>query len=91
MPEALPLEKLKDFIKTVPPFHLLPRKAMDELVHSLIIEYFPKGDTILSPERSPTQFLYIIRSGGVRFLLSEKTPPEGTGSMITGMKEISSG
>lgn len=71
MPEALPLEKLNDFIKTVPPFHLLPRSAMDELVRTLIIEYFPKGDTILSPERSPTQFLYIIRSGGVRFLLPE--------------------
>jgi len=72
MPEALPLEKLNDFIKTVPPFHLLPRSAMDEFVRTLIIEYFPKGDTILSPTRSPTQFLYIIRSGGVRFLLSEK-------------------
>ena len=72
MPEALPLEKLSDFIKTVPPFHLLPRKAMDEFVRTLIIEYFPKGNTILSPTRSPTQFLYIIRSGGVRFLLSEK-------------------
>jgi CBS domain-containing protein len=72
MPEALPLEKLSDFIKTVPPFHLLPRKAMDEFVRTLIIEYFPKGNMILSPTRSPTQFLYIIRSGGVRFLLSEK-------------------
>jgi CBS domain-containing protein len=71
MPEVLPLEKLKDFIKTVPPFHLLPGSAMDELVRTLIIEYFPKGDTILSPKSSPTQFLYIIRSGGVRFLLSE--------------------
>ena len=76
MPETLPLEKLKDFIKTVPPFHLLPWKAMDELVRTLIIEYFPKGETILSPKGPPTQFLYIIRSGGVRFLLSEK---EGKG------------
>ena len=72
MPEALPLEKLNDFIKTVPPFHLLPRKAMDELVRTLIIEYFPRGETILNPAGPPTQFLYIIRSGGVRFLLSEK-------------------
>jgi CBS domain-containing protein len=77
MPEALPLEKLNDFIKTVPPFHLLPRKAMDEFVRTLIIEYFPKGNTILSPTRSPTQFLYIIRSGGVRFLLSEKDDKGG--------------
>jgi CBS domain-containing protein len=72
MPEALPLEKLKDFIKTVPPFHLLPRIAMDELVRTLMIEYFPKGETILSPNGPPTQFLYVIRSGGVRFLMAEK-------------------
>lgn len=72
MPEALPLEKLKDFIKTVPPFHLLPRITMDELMRTLMIEYFPKGETILSPKGPPTQFLYIIRSGGVRFLQSEK-------------------
>jgi CBS domain-containing protein len=77
MPEVLPLEKLNDFIKTVPPFHLLPRKAMDEFVRTLIIEYFPKGDTILSSKSSPTQFLYIIRSGGVRFLLSDKDSKGG--------------
>ena len=59
-------------MKTVPPFHLLPRSAMDELVRTLVIEFFPEGDTILSPKRAPTQFLYIIRSGGVRFLSSEK-------------------
>ncbi|HUL29165.1 MAG TPA: DUF294 nucleotidyltransferase-like domain-containing protein [Thermodesulfobacteriota bacterium] len=77
MPEALPLEKLKDFVKTVPPFHLLPRKAMDELVRTLMIEYFPKGETILSPKGPPTQFLHIIRSGGVKFLVSEKEGKEG--------------
>ncbi len=72
MPEALPLEKLNNFIKTVPPFHLLPPSAMDELARTLVIEYFPEGNTILSPKKAPSQFLYIIRSGGVRFLLSEK-------------------
>jgi len=77
MPEALPLEKLKDFVKTVPPFHLLPRSAMDELVRTLMIEYFPKGERILSPKGPPTQFLYIIRSGGVRFLMSEKDKTGG--------------
>jgi len=77
MPETLPLGKLKDFIKTVPPFHLLPRIAMDELVRTLMIEYFPKGETILSPRGVPTQFLYVIRSGGVRFLMAEKDGKEG--------------
>jgi CBS domain-containing protein len=72
MPETLPLDQLKDFIKTVPPFHLLPEDAAGELVRTLVIEYFPKGEVILSPEGPPTQFLYIIRSGGVRFLVREK-------------------
>jgi CBS domain-containing protein len=77
MPETAPLDKLRDFIKTVPPFHLLSSGETDELVRTLIIEYFPKGEIILSPDRLPAQFLYIIRSGGVKFLLREK---EGGGS-----------
>ncbi len=72
MPESLPLDKLKDFMNRVPPFHLLPEHAVDELVKELLIEYFPKGEIILNPKGPPTQFLYIIRSGGVKFLVREK-------------------
>jgi len=72
MPEPLPLDPLKDFIRTVPPFHLLPGDAADEMVRHLVLEYFPKGDVILNPEGPPTQFLYIIRTGGVRFLVKDK-------------------
>jgi CBS domain-containing protein len=72
MPETLPLEKLKDFMNRVPPFHLLPENAVDQLVRELLIEYFPKGEVILNPKGPPTQFLYIIRSGGVKFLVREK-------------------
>ncbi len=72
MSDPLPLDQLKDFIRTVPPFHLLSGGAVDELVRGLIIEYFPKGEVILTPEGPPTQFLYMIRTGGVRFLLKEK-------------------
>jgi CBS domain-containing protein len=72
MPDTLPLDQLKDFIKTVPPFHLLSGNAVEELVRTLVIEYFPKGEVILRPEGPPTQFLYIIRTGGVRFLLKDR-------------------
>ena len=64
----LPLDALKDFIKTVPPFHLLSGDTVDELVGTLIIEYFPRGEIILRPEGPAASFLYIIRSGGVRLL-----------------------
>jgi CBS domain-containing protein len=72
MAEAIPLTKLVDFLRTVPPFHLLSNPTLEDLVRTLVIEYFPKGETILSPEGPPTQFLYIIRSGGVKIILREK-------------------
>jgi CBS domain-containing protein len=72
MPEPFPLDKLRDFLKTVPPFHRLSITALEELVRTLVIEYFPKGEVILSPMGPPTQFLYIIRSGGVRFMMRER-------------------
>jgi CBS domain-containing protein len=68
MPAPLPVQKLKDFIKSIPPFHFLSKPMLEELVNALIVEYFPKGEIILSPEGSPTQHLYIIRSGGVKML-----------------------
>jgi CBS domain-containing protein len=72
MPETAPLTKLVDFLKTVPPFHLLLQARLEELVRTLSIEYFPKEEIILSPEGPPTEFLYIIRSGGVRMIYQEK-------------------
>jgi CBS domain-containing protein len=72
MPEKVPLNKLRDFLSTVPPFHLLSEAALEEIVRTLVIEYFPKAQIILSPGAPPTDFLYIIRSGGVRLLTTEK-------------------
>ena len=72
MPEAVPAGKLSDFLRTVPPFHLLSSPDLETLARTLVIEYFPKGETILNPEGPATQFLYIIRSGGVRILVPEK-------------------
>ncbi|MGC1402160.1 MAG: DUF294 nucleotidyltransferase-like domain-containing protein, partial [Thermodesulfobacteriota bacterium] len=75
MSDNLPLIKLTDFLKTVPPFHLLSEMLLEELVRTLIIEYFPKGETILNPEGPPTGFLYVIRSGGVKLVFPEKIRP----------------
>ena len=72
MAETIPLARLVDFLRTVPPFHLLSNPTLEALVRTLVIEYFPKGEIILSPEGPPTQFLYIIRSGGVKIILRQK-------------------
>jgi len=52
MPETVPVTKLVDF-SNHPPFHLLPQVALDQLARTLVIEYFPKGEVILTPEGPP--------------------------------------
>ena len=72
MPSPVPLEKLIDFLKSIPPFHLLPGTKLEELVNSFSIEFFRKGEIVLSPEGHPAQFLYIIRKGGIKMLAGKK-------------------
>lgn len=72
MLDALPIARLKDFIRSVPPLYLLSEDELEELVRNLLIEFFPKGEVILGPDTPPAHFLYIIRSGGVRSLLPEE-------------------
>ncbi len=72
MVDAASFPKLREFLKIVPPFHLLPVTVLEDLARTLIIEYFPKGEIILSPTSPPNQFLYIIRTGGVKLLVPKK-------------------
>jgi CBS domain-containing protein len=78
MSSPLPLEKLIDFLRSIPPFYLLSNNKLEELVNAFIIEFFPKGEIILSPESKPAQHLYIIRNGGVKMLINKKNETEDT-------------
>ncbi|VBB43190.1 putative CBS domain and cyclic nucleotide-regulated nucleotidyltransferase [uncultured Desulfatiglans sp.] len=57
-----------DFLKTVPPFHLLPDAEIRDLSRTLTLEHFHPEQVILSPASPPNQFLYLIRSGEVRLI-----------------------
>ncbi|HXX35626.1 MAG TPA: putative nucleotidyltransferase substrate binding domain-containing protein [Thermodesulfobacteriota bacterium] len=72
MPDKASLDRLRDFLRTVPPFNFLSKNVVEEIVLNLVIEYFPKGEIILDPQGDTTQFLYIIRSGGVKILSRQK-------------------
>jgi signal-transduction protein with cAMP-binding, CBS, and nucleotidyltransferase domain len=74
MLDTWPTHTLKDFIRSVPPFHSLSETELQELVLGLLIEFFQKGEVILGPDSPPAQFLYVIRSGGVRSVLPERGP-----------------
>lgn len=64
--------KIYDFLKTVPPFHLMPDPEIRDLSRTLTLEHFHRDQVILSPSASPTRFLYLIRSGEVQLI-----PPGG--------------
>ena len=58
----LPLDKVLGFLKRVSPFEQLPDGELKGLVKTLLIDYFPRGDVILSPGREEA-FLYLVFSG----------------------------
>jgi CBS domain-containing protein len=65
-----------DFLKNVPPFNLLPEEELEGIVEDVSLEYFPKGVNILTQGGAPSEFLYIIKRGGVRVYMTSETDEE---------------
>ncbi len=65
-----------DFLKNVPPFNLLPQADLEGIVEEISLDYFPKGVHILTQGGPPSDFLYIIKKGGVRIYMSSETDEE---------------
>jgi CBS domain-containing protein len=59
----LPLDKVLDFLKRVHPFSELPETALKDVVRTLLVDYFPGGETILSPSKKDVPYLYLVFSG----------------------------
>ncbi|MFH0730367.1 MAG: DUF294 nucleotidyltransferase-like domain-containing protein [Pseudomonadota bacterium] len=72
MVKATPHEEFEHFLKTIPPFNLLPETALRELALTLTIQHFFAETIILSPDGPPTRFLYLISSGCVKFIIPDK-------------------
>jgi len=59
----LPLDKVLDFLERVRPFSELPEQVLRDVVKTLLIDYFPEGEVILSPGPTDSPFLYLVNSG----------------------------
>jgi CBS domain-containing protein len=59
----LPLDKVLGFLKKVRPFSELPGPVLKDVATSLMIEYFPEGETILLAGAVRKPFLYLVFSG----------------------------
>ncbi len=62
----LPLDKVLDFLKRVYPFSELEDATLKDVARTLLIDYFPKGETVLSPLTGGSSFLYLVFSGLAR-------------------------
>ncbi|GAB5045705.1 hypothetical protein [Thermodesulfovibrio sp. TK110] len=60
------IEDTIEFLKTVPPFEFLDTEVLNSIAVKTSMEYYPKGTHILIQDGSPSEFLYIIKKGGIK-------------------------
>ena len=68
----LPLDKVLEFLKRVRPFSELPEKTLRNVAKTLLIDYFPKGKIVLSPESADAPYLYLVFSGVARCFVNNQ-------------------
>lgn len=60
------IEDTIEFLKSVPPFEFLDTEVVNAVAVKTSMEYYPKGTHILIQDGSPSEFLYVIKKGGVK-------------------------
>lgn len=60
------IEDIMDFLKSVPPFEFLSDEVINSITVKISMEYYPKGTHILLQDGAPSEFLYVIKKGGVK-------------------------
>jgi CBS domain-containing protein len=71
-------EDVKEFIRTVAPFDRLPEAELDRVVDGVAIEFYAKGTRILAQDGPASEYLRIIRRGGVRVFVLDEDKDEET-------------
>ena len=59
-------DEIIDFFETVMPFNMLSRENLGNMVDDITMEYYPKGEQILQQDGPPSEFLGVIKKGGVK-------------------------
>jgi CBS domain-containing protein len=67
------IEETIDFLSRIPPFQFLESEVLGRLASSATMEFYPKGSAILHQEGPPSEYLRVIKKGGVKvFIKSDK-------------------
>ena len=70
------IEEAIDFLKQVPPFQFLDEITLKSLANKASMEFYPKGSTILQQDGPPSEYLAIIKKGGVKVYLKSDAEEE---------------
>jgi CBS domain-containing protein len=62
-------EDVIEFLKNVPPFQFLDEKALRDIAANVSMEFNPTGTTILHQDGPPSEYLRIIKKGGVKVFI----------------------
>jgi len=63
------IEDIIDFLKKVPPFQSLADAELKRIAEGISMEFYPKGLTILHQDGPPSEYLRIIKKGGVKVFI----------------------
>ncbi|NJD57115.1 MAG: cyclic nucleotide-binding/CBS domain-containing protein [Nitrospirae bacterium] len=67
------IEEVIDFLGNIPPFQQLDAPLLKKAAESAAIEFYPRGTFILVQDGPPSEFLRVIRKGGVKvFIKNDK-------------------
>ncbi|MEN2986134.1 MAG: DUF294 nucleotidyltransferase-like domain-containing protein [Thermodesulfovibrionaceae bacterium] len=55
-----------EFLKRIPPFEFLNDGVLSAVAMKMSMEFYPKGVHILLQDGAPSEFLYLIKKGGVK-------------------------
>jgi len=58
--------EITEFFRKVPPFQFLDERSLASVAESVSLEFYPKGTQILTQDGPPSDYLMVIKKGGVR-------------------------
>lgn len=67
------LSEITDFLSKIPPFQFLEESTLKEVSGSISMEFYPKGTVILRQDGPPSEFLRVIKKGGVKVYVQSGT------------------
>ncbi len=60
------IEEVIGFLQNVPPFQFLDESTLANIAKDVSIEFYPKGTFILHQDGPPSEYLRVIKKGGVK-------------------------